>query len=418
MDMLPLSVIVLFAVFLVIAIRKILWFKPRIWQIMLFGAVAVLVSGQISAQQAILSINYEVIITLFGLFVIGEAIDRSDYLSKIFRSAMNGIKSVDRMMIVLIFSIGMLSMVLMNDTLAIIGTPLLLKISKKYNLNPKMLLYSLAFSITVGSVTSPIGNPQNLLIAATGGLKSPFIAFFAHLFIPTMINLLIVYLFVRLIFREEFGKEIKDHLQEQASDPELERFAKISLALLVLLIIGYSAAPYVMPNLKVGLWEVAPIAILPILLFSKRRVEVVKNIDWSTLLFFASLFIVVQSAWDTGFFQRVVAGAGLAPSNPINIFATGIVLSQFISNVPFVALYLNIMKSLPFNSLSLLALAAGSTIAGNLTMLGAASNVIIVSGAEKRHEEGITFFGFLKIGIFMTLANAAVYLFFLHFNIL
>ena len=78
MDMLPLSVIILFVIFLLISIRKILWFKPRIWQIMLFGAIAVLVSGQISARQAILSVNYEVIVSLFGLCVIGEAMDKSN----------------------------------------------------------------------------------------------------------------------------------------------------------------------------------------------------------------------------------------------------------------------------------------------------------------------------------------------------
>jgi Na+/H+ antiporter NhaD/arsenite permease-like protein len=91
---------------------------------------------------------------------------------------------------------------------------------------------------------------------------------------------------------------------------------------------------------------------------------------------------------------------------------TSIVLSQFISNVPLVALYLPVLMQLGANSKELVALAAGSTIAGNLSILGAASNVIIIQNAEQKSGETLTFWEFIKIGVPLTAINALVYWFF------
>ena len=77
----------------------------------------------------------------------------------------------------MIFSFGVLSALLMNDTLAIIGTPLVLGLATRCRVLAKMLLLALAFAITTGSVVSPIGNPQNLLVAVNSGMNAPFVTF-------------------------------------------------------------------------------------------------------------------------------------------------------------------------------------------------------------------------------------------------
>ncbi len=86
-----------------------------------------------------------------------------------------------------------------------------------------------------------------------------------------------------------------------------------------------------------------------------------------------------------------------------------IVLSQLISNVPLVALYLSMLLEAGASSKEIIALAASSTIAGNLFILEAASTVIIVQNAEKRSNETITFLEFAKAGISLTILSAAVY---------
>ena len=86
-----------------------------------------------------------------------------------------------------------------------------------------------------------------------------------------------------------------------------------------------------------------------------------------------------------------------------------IILSQFISNVPLVALYLPMLMKLGVTSQELMALAAGSTIAGNLSILGAASNVIIIQNAEQKSGETLSFLEFVKIGIPLTIVNILIY---------
>jgi len=97
---------------------------------------------------------------------------------------------------------------------------------------------------------------------------------------------------------------------------------------------------------------------------------------------------------------------------PAMILLVSVLLSQLISNVPLVALYLPMLTLLGASSKELMTLAAGSTIAGNLFILGAASNVIIIQNAEKRTGDTLTFFEFSKIGIPLTLINLLVYLLF------
>ena len=89
------------------------------------------------------------------------------------------------------------------------------------------------------------------------------------------------------------------------------------------------------------------------------------------------------------------------------------VLSQLISNVPFVALYLPLLLQAGASVKGMMALAAGSTIAGNFSILGAASNVIIIQNAEKNSAETLTFMDFMKVGVPLTIINVAVYWLFL-----
>jgi Na+/H+ antiporter NhaD/arsenite permease-like protein len=95
----------------------------------------------------------------------------------------------------------------------------------------------------------------------------------------------------------------------------------------------------------------------------------------------------------------------------ISIIGVSVIMSQVVSNVPFVAIYLPILQNYGFTSADVIvwiALAAGSTLAGNLTILGAASNVIILEAAERRKEPSFTFKEFFRIGSVVTAANVLI----------
>jgi Na+/H+ antiporter NhaD/arsenite permease-like protein len=410
------SIIVLVVVFVLIAVRQIGRFRIQIWQAMLLGALAVLVTGQISPAEALQAINLDVILFLFGMFVIGQGLEESGYLSYLSSRLFGRAKTVDSLLLLILFGVGLLSAFLMNDTLAIIGTPVMLQIARKTGIPPKLLLLALAFSVTIGSVMSPIGNPQNLLVAINGNILSPFIIFLRYLAVPTIVNLFLTYLVLKFVYRRHLKNDRLSYSVDPITDPGLARLSKVSLIIIVVLVLAKIVTSLLALGIDFRLTYIALAAAVPIILLSPGRLGIVRRIDWTTLVFFAAMFVLMQSVWDSGYFQNIIANLHLDLRSIGIIMVVSIALSQLISNVPLVALYLPVLTHLGAATKEMMALAAGSTIAGNFSILGAASNVIIIQNAEKKAGETLTFWEFVRVGIPLTAVNALVYwLFFLLF---
>ncbi len=128
------SLLILLGVYLVIAFRKIGGIPVKIWHAMTAGAVLFLMTGQISPLGAIQAINLDVIVFLLGMFVVGEALILSGYLSSLAYGILHRVKSADGLVLMILFGAGLTSAVLMNDTLAIVGTPLVLRLAREHRL--------------------------------------------------------------------------------------------------------------------------------------------------------------------------------------------------------------------------------------------------------------------------------------------
>jgi Na+/H+ antiporter NhaD/arsenite permease-like protein len=155
---------------------------------------------------------------------------------------------------------------------------------------------------------------------------------------------------------------------------------------------------------------------------SGDRKEILRRVDYSVLVFFAAMFVITSALWSSGAISMIISH--IPAPNPDNIFQSNaiisgisILLSQILSNVPFIALYNFVMLNNGFggdaHTSQWMMLASASTIAGNLTILGAASNIIIIDVAESRNIKAFTFVEFLKIGAVVTLANILIYYFFI-----
>ena len=152
---------------------------------------------------------------------------------------------------IFVVGMGILSAFLVNDTIALLGIPLIVYISKQAGIRPLVLLISLAFGISVGSTMTPIGNPQNLLIAIQSGISLPFTTFILHLTIPTLINLFVTYFIVRIYFKKDLKLSNTtgyiqttvpaDFIQETGSSSiiENEHLAKTSSVILLITITGF-----------------------------------------------------------------------------------------------------------------------------------------------------------------------------------
>ena len=409
------SLVVLAAVYGLIAVRHVGILRLQIWQIMALGAAAVLLAGEIAPVDAVQAVNFDVMLFLFGMFVVGDALEESGYLAHLSYKYFKRATTLDALVLMVLFGSGLLSAVLMNDTLAIVGVPVMLLLARRHDMSAKPLLLALAFGVTIGSVFSPIGNPQNLLIAIEGEIRNPFLLFLRWLFLPSVLNLFIAFAFLRHFYRTDFHQVQLSHSQEPIRDHELAMLSRISLQVIIVLVGVKIVTATLGAHDFLRLTHIALAACLPILLGSRRRLRILRRIDWQTLAFFAAMFILMESVWNSGFFQGVFQEADIDLSHIGVLMSVSIVLSQFISNVPLVALVLPALTKLAVGPELLLALAAGSTIAGNLSILGAASNVIIIHNAERRSKETIPFLEFLRIGIPLTVLNGFVYWVFLRF---
>ncbi|NMB77967.1 MAG: anion transporter [Methanomicrobiales archaeon] len=374
---------------------------------MLGGALAVLITSQIAPANALQAINIDVMLFLFGMFVVGEALVQSGYLAYLAHRLFCWTRNPVQVVLVILFGLGILSALLMNDTLAIIGTPLVLALAVRCRIRPKLLLLALAFAITTGSVMSPIGNPQNLLVAVESGMPSPFVAFGLYLLVPTLISLAAAFVVLRIAYPHDFGAHF-DLSKDVAPGccNRLTPLVQCSLAIILILALVKIIASVAGIAIPVTLPLIALCAAVPVLLFSERWFQVIKGIDWPTLVFFAAMFVMMEAVFETGFFQSFV-GPGSINSVPV-ILGLSVVISQFISNVPFVALFQPMILEAGGTTARLMALAAGSTIAGNLTILGAASNVIIIQNAEKEGET-LSFVEFARVGIPLTIVQVGIY---------
>ncbi len=398
---LPLAVILV--VFVLIAIRRIGRIHFKIWQVMTGAALFLVLSRQISVKDALLSINLDVIVFLIGMFIIGEAMRESGYLYHLSYLIFRRAKNPSSLLLLVILVSGFLSALLMNDTVAVVGTPLMVYLARKHKMDPKALLLALAFGVTIGSVTSPIGNPQNLLIALGSQMKGPFVVFAEYLFIPTVLNMIATYFILRIFYRGSFTNGALEHSMDIKMDEKLSGISKISMIVLLVLVATRIIGTFFGREI-LKLSYISIVAALPVILFSEKRLKILRSMDWATIVFFASMFVTMQAVWNCGFFQKYVSFMNFSSIPQILLVSVGV--SQFISNVPFVALFLTFFKNA--SNVILCALAAGSTIAGNLTILGAASNVIIVQNAEKE-DVHLTFMEFFRVGILVTAVNVLIY---------
>lgn len=403
------SLVVVLSVFVLIAVRQVGRFRLEIWHIMSAGALVVLVTGEISPAKAWGAVNHDVVLFLFGMFVVGQGLEESGYLAHITYRFFKRAASRDAMMVMVLFGGGMLSALLMNDTVAIIGTPVVLLLARKHAMNATVMLLALAFGVTTGSVMSPIGNPQNLLIALHGGVDNPFLIFVRWLCIPSLISLWVTYLLLKKMFPDDFHPHPLAHSQEPIHDHDLALLARIALNIVVLLVTAKVALGMLGLGEGFRLTHIALIAALPILAGSPRRWGILRRIDWPTLVFFAAMFVVMESLWQSGVIQDTLHVLHADVRSVEVVLGVSVVLSQFISNVPLVALLLPAMQRIGMGIPELMALAAGSTIAGNFMILGAASNVIIIQRAERHSRQTVSFMEFARVGAPLTVVQAGIY---------
>ncbi|MBE6515518.1 MAG: anion transporter [Methanocorpusculum parvum] len=391
---------ILAVVFLLIMVRRVGKFRLPIWGIMTAGALAALLFQTISISSAISAVQLDVIAFLFGMFVFGAALDKSGLLHSVVLRGFTKAKNKRQVMLIFMITTAAAAALFMNDTVAVIGAPLAMFCAAKFGIPVVRMLLALCFAVTFGSAATPIGNPQNLLIALSG-VPDAFVTFAIYLVVPSVLCLFISYKFLA---RGISSEAVVMDKSDDVFDDRLSSICKISFVLILLAVAARIVGSFF--GYEVSFIWIAAAGALPLLLFSSKRLELLKSVDYRTLIFFVSMFILMEAVWESGVLQ-VLLPESLTVSIPVMVTA-GAVVSQFVSNVPFVLMVLPLLETAAASVPLYMAASAGCTAAGALTILGAASTIIIIQRAEKEGES-LSFLTFLKSGVPITLAAVVIY---------
>lgn len=393
--------------------------KLPTWSLMSLAAFIAVFLGPLTVDDVPRVINVEVVLFLVGMFSIVALAELSGLLDAFAYWFVSLFKSRLSVYTASSLLFGLLSAFAVNDTVALMGPPVAAAIARASGIEYRHMFLLLAFSLTIGSVMTPIGNPQNMLIAVESGIKAPFITFLSRLAIPTLINLIItpVVLFKILCIKNERVSFVALPKELIKNGRDAAVAAVVLIGTVAAMAANDLAALSGHPHIhNIGFIPFVAASLLYFFASSPR--EVLARVEWGTVIFFLAMFITMEAIWRGGILQPIISA--VLPTytgsayDILAITAISLFLSQVLSNVPFVSLFSTYLHSLGVTDpKAWLTLAMASTIAGNLTLLGAASNIIILEVLETRFHSTITFAQFIKYGSLITAINTAIYLPFL-----
>jgi len=392
------TALLIFAVtYLVLAIGRLPGFRLDRTGAAILGATLMLAAGVLSTEEAYAAINYDTIMLLFGMMIVVANLRLSGFFTVINTQVVEHAHSPLVLLSGIVAVSGVFSAFFVNDTMCLVLTPLVLEITERLRRNPAPYLLAVAMASNIGSVATITGNPQNMMIGSFSRIG--YRDFAAALAPVAAISLAFTVAVIALLYRAEFvggGRLQAEPHAVRVNRVLLWKSVIASMAMIVFFFLG---------------WPVPKVALIAgALLLLTRRVKpekVYREIDWSLLVLFIGLFIVVAGVEKTGLPQRLFAAAApyhLEHTAPMSVFAA--LLSNIVSNVPAVLVFKGFVPHLPDARKAWLTLAMASTFAGNLTVLGSVANLIVVQRA--RSHVTIGFREYARAGVPLTIVTIAI----------
>ncbi|MDE3178556.1 MAG: anion transporter [Acidobacteriota bacterium] len=366
------------------------------------GAVAMVIAGVLTLPAAYRSISWDTIIFLLGIMILVAHFRVSGFFDWVAMRISTLARTPRQLLALLIFTTGILAAFFVNDTVCLMFTPVVLAVTERLELPPAPYVIALATSANIGSVMSVTGNPQNALIGVSAHFS--FFGFLAHLAPVSLAGLGLNFLLLGFIFRNQLSRQRLTVLPPAPRGPArgLDRtlLAKclVAASLAVILWVFNFSFPLV----------AASVGALILIIGQVKSESIHHNIDWTLLLFFASLFVVIQGLQVSGAVARLVKEfepmlAGGTAARFFGLSGAMLALSNLVSNVPAVLIFEPIIKTLSGQHFAWLLLASAATLAGNCTPFSSVANLIVLQESNKVVR--ISYWEFARVGIPVTLVT-------------
>jgi Na+/H+ antiporter NhaD/arsenite permease-like protein len=364
----------------------------------LLGAVLMVITGALNRSEALTAIDFGTLTILFGLMVLLSILMQSGLPASLAFKVLRRCRSPRKLLAFVVFTAGISSALMLNDTVCLLGTPLLLEVTAQAGLRATPFLLALATSANIGSVMTLTGNPQNIIIGEVSGLTW---SSFALIMVPIgLLALSANLLILMLIYRRSLTPgNMAEPSPEETISVQRDLAVKSVCVFSGLIIVFLLGAPL----------DVSCISAATLLLVWANRPpkDALEKVNWSLLLFFAGLFVVVQGfvKAEGYLLERGVHYLGpMVGARTISLFSIATVVgSNLFSNVPLVIIVSHWVSQLGDPRFVWLLLALTSTFAGNLTLFGSVANVIVAQGAQE--QAPLKFRDFLLAGIPVTLVT-------------
>ncbi len=398
----------------------------------LLGAALMIVLGVVDPEDAISAINMDILILLVGMMILVAGLELCGFFEWVSLRMIRYSKNQFMFLVLTMVVTGALSALVLNDTVVLLFTPIIIRTCRLLKSNPVPFLVAEAMAANIGSVATAVGNPQNAYIATKTGIS--FLEFSARLVPVSIVCMAVAIAILYLVYRkdiergsaQEFRRRIlaegwrafEEELVkgDESTTSGIRKLKERRLGLYALLAITTGTfAAFVASH-----WIGAPIAVIAFvagvtslflvpLLSDVRAKDMLAGVDWTIILFFVGLFVVLQGVKDSSLMSEIEDffpgfHDGKVPSVEW-LTALSAFLSNLVSNVPAVLL---LGELIPISETDLwIALASSSTLAGNATILGAAANVIVAEKAEAKGVE-VNFWRFTLVGFPIALATLFV----------
>ncbi len=370
------------------------------------GAVVLILLGILSLEEGIGYIDFNTVGVLLGMMLFVEVVKGSGLFEF---TAIKAAKATNgdpwKIMIAFMVITAVLSAFLDNVTTVLLIGPMTITIARMLETNPVPFLITQILASNIGGTSTLIGDPPNIMIGSAAHLS--FLDFIINLGPVVILILIVTILCFWFIYGKELGvtEEAKGHMMmldeyKMIKDPKLFRKSLVMIALVIAGFVLHS-------TLGIDSCIVALSAATIILLISGADAdEIMASVEWSTILFFIGLFIVVGGMVRTGVIHALgsllmTLTEGHMVLTMLIILWLSAILSSILDNIPFVATLIPLILTLGESGIDVTplwwAISLGACLGGNGTLIGASANVVL-SGISKKHGHPITFVQYMKIG--------------------
>ena len=387
----------------------------------LAGAVILVITGVMNGQKALSYIDFNTIGVLVGMMMLVAVIRQSGLFEYV---AIKAAKMVHgdpwKIMIAFILITAILSGILDNVTTVLLVGPMTIAIAKMLEINPVPFLMTQILASNVGGTATLIGDPPNIMIGSAANLS--FVDFLKNTGVAVVLVIVFMIVMMRFVYKKEIEVEGLDTSKIMNLDPDKSITDK-PLLIKGVAVIGLVIVGFIFHD-KLGIESsvIALAAAALMLVIGGTSVEnAIQDVEWTTIVFFMSLFVVVGGLTETGIIKQLAAvvidkTAGHPVMMMLILLWASAILSSFLDNIPFVATLIPLVLALKADGMDVdplwWAISLGACLGGNGTMIGASANVVL-SDISTKHGYPITFKSYLRVGMPFMLGSVFISMVFL-----